>query len=308
MGLKDMTTRRFWLALALLATFVRPTSAQVQLQAQADPRDTSKPLSVPGAVQSQQPTHMDAVFEVLPSKFDTEVVLGQSNLHFVPIRSNAGNILLAWGGIGSGDAIRFNLALTAAKPVAEVQLFSQGGVLQEGMKIGRMIRAQQLGTRITSGSMCASACNFIFLGGVVRIAEPGARFGVHMFSNDAADRLLSDLTSLPASVDEFNDRFPEHAVKRYAVTAWIDKQNGEKPAEPVTEKDYFRQATVVRSIADERVRDIQQDAAMTSTAIAFFLIEMRLSMRFLVEFAGQSSYGIKWLKQDEMHSYNIVTN
>lgn len=280
--------------------------------------DGSRPVvphvATPAAAGSAAPRrqvrieHIDAIFETLPVPFDREVAFSADNLHFVPIKTAKGTIVLAWGGIGEGDAIRFQAALAAAKPVREVQFYSPGGSLPEGMKIGRIIRGQMLATRITSGAWCASACDFMFLGGVVRTVESGGRFGVHMFSTNQAQALVADLAHPPASVDEFNDRFPKLAVKPYQVRAWVEQENAEAPTNRVTERDYFRQGKVYREIVDERVRDIQQYSAQTAAQIALFLVEMRLSLRFLVEFADQTSYGLHVMTPEELRSYNVVTN
>jgi hypothetical protein len=278
-----------------------------------DPRatqDGSRPVTAPAAAGGRQVQiqHLDAIFESMPVPFDREVAFSSDNLHFVPIKTQKGTMVLAWGGVGEGDAVRFAAAMAAARPVLEVQFYSPGGDLLEGMKIGRAIRKLQLATRITSGAWCASACDFMFLGGTVRTVEPGGKFGVHMFSTNQAEALVHDLATMPTSVDEFNDRYPKHALKRYQVQAWVDEENTQHPTNKIGEQDFFRQGTVYKAIVDERVRDIQQYSAQTAANIALFLVEMRLSLRFLVEFADQTSYGLRVLTPDELHSYNVVTN
>ena len=251
---------------------------------------------------------IDAIFETMPVPFNREVAFSEDNLHFVPLKTPKGTTIIAWGGVGDGDSVRFQAALAAAKPVLEVQFFSPGGSLLEGMKIGRLIRGQMLATRITAGAACASACNFMFFGGTVRAIEPGGRFGVHMFSTNHAEALMQDLANVPTSVDEFNDRFPKHAVKRYEVQAWVERETAKDPQNKITEKNFFQQGGVYKAILDERVRDIQQYSAQTSALIALFLVEMRLSLRFLIEFADQTSYGLRYLTAEELRSYNVVTN
>ncbi len=270
------------------------------------PAVTAAPGGAPGGMAS--PQRVDAIFEALPPSFSRNVVFAADNLHFVPIKTQKGTIVLAWGGVGAGDAIRFSAAMAAAKPVLEVQFYSPGGLLYEGMKIGRIVRSAQLATRITAGSTCASACDFMFLGGTVRTVEPAGNFGVHMFSDDSTTALLKDLETMPRSVDEFNDRYPKHAVKRYEVTSWVEHENARDPNNKVSEKDFFQQGGVYKAVVDERVRDIQQYSARTAADIALFLVEMRLSLRFLVEFSDQTSYGMRYLSAEELRSYNVVTN
>ncbi len=316
-----MMRRLFWAALT--AGFLAAGAASAQQNgtpAAAVPADDpatlqngSRPATAaqsaqPAAARAFQVQRIDAIFETLPVPFNRQVAFSEDNLHFVPIKTPKGTILIVWGGVNDGDAVRFGAAIAAAKPVLEVQFFSPGGSLLEGMKIGRMVRSAGLATKVTTGSWCASACNFMFLGGTVRTVEAGGRFGVHMFSTNQADALLNDLATIPGSVDEFNDRYPKHAVKRYEVSAWVDRENAKSPTNKFTERDFFQQGGVYKSIVDERVRDIQQYSAQTSAYIALFLVEMRLSLRFLVEFSDQTSYGMRFLTAEELRSYNVVTN
>ena len=298
------------LALGLVPGPVAAQAGQFKPQEAKPVENGSRPVTgaTPTGPNAAPGQRIDSIFEAMPANFERKAVFSERNLHFVPISTKKGNIVLVWGGVGNGDAIRFNAAMSAAKPVVEIQFYSPGGLLYEGMKIGRLIRGMQLATRITAGSACASACNFMFLGGVVRAIEPQGGFGVHMFSDQSADMLVRDLAKTPGSVDEFNDRFPKHVVKRYDVEAWVERERQKNPDGKITERNFFQQDHIYRTIVDERVRDIQQDSAQTAADIAIFLVEMRLSLRFLVEFADQTSYGVRYLTPDQLRSFNIVTN
>lgn len=116
--------------------------------------------------------------------------LNASRLHFTAIAHGRRHVLFAWGHIDEGDSERFRAAIEQAKPIEEVLFFSGGGVLEEGLQIGRIIRAEKLTTHIARGMQCISACNFMFMGGVVRSIDPGGVFGVHMFANEAAPTLI----------------------------------------------------------------------------------------------------------------------
>lgn len=61
----------------------------------------------------------------------------------------------------------------------EVWLNSPGGSVAAGYEIGRELRRLGIATRISSSSVCASACVDAFLGGVIRFADPGARILIH---------------------------------------------------------------------------------------------------------------------------------
>lgn len=75
---------------------------------------------------------------------------------------------------------------------AEIWLRSPGGSVKQAYEIGRAIRQMRLATRVAADALCASACVDIFLGGVVRFADPGARIVVHpgsISANEQAQRI-----------------------------------------------------------------------------------------------------------------------
>jgi hypothetical protein len=139
------------------------------------------------------------LFSPLPKGDDVDA----DQLHFTPVEVGRRHILFAWGHIDSGDSERFRAAIDQAKPIEEVIFFSGGGDLEEGLQIGRIIRSEKLSTRIRQGMACISACNFMFMGGVVRSIDPGGIFGVHMFANEAAPRLIvADLLETKAAAEK----------------------------------------------------------------------------------------------------------
>ena len=267
-----------------------------------------------------------AIFVPLPSDFSSDFVFKQEHLQFSIIHGPKSNTIVAWGGVDQGDSVRFALALTEGRPVAEIQLFSPGGSLGEGLKIGVLIRNRALATRIVSGSECVSACNFMFLGGVVRMIEPGGLFKVHMFSNNSAQLLLHDLRHPPKSVDEFNDRYPQFKLRTYEVQERIEKLNqvatdgirirqsqqsvlgteASPPIEAVTIQSFIRDFVVPDNIVEMRVKDIQQRSAQVAAVIAEFLLQMRLPMRFLTEFADIPNTKPRALTREELRDLNIV--
>lgn len=303
--------RRAALAVALGLFVAGPLAAQPAIP---DPKridNGSRPVgqaAPAGGTGTNQAQMVDSIFETLPPNFDQRTVMSAPNLHFVLFRTGKANTMLVWGGVGAGDFVRFQAAAAAAKPLGEVHFYSPGGSLGDGIKIGYLIRDLKLATRVNNGTICASACNFMFLGGVVRSVEPGARFGVHMFSDDSSDQLVNDLSHMPRSVDEFNHRFPKTPLKRFEVEDWVEQERQKNPQANIGERDFFKQDGVYRAVVDERVRDIQQDSAKVASLVALYLVEMRLSLRFLVEFSDQTSKGIRWLTQEQMRSFNVTTN
>ena len=65
----------------------------------------------------------------------------------------------------------------------EIWLRSPGGNARIGNQAGRIIRENNLQTRIPAGWACFSACNFLFMGGAARFVDPGGLFIVHMFTH-----------------------------------------------------------------------------------------------------------------------------
>jgi hypothetical protein len=91
-------------------------------------------------------------------------------------------ILLAEGTVDAGLTARLGVALKKYKPIDEIWLRSPGGDALAGNEAGLLIRKAGLATRIPAGWACFSACNFVFMGGVVRSVDPGGVFMVHMFT------------------------------------------------------------------------------------------------------------------------------
>src|SRR5258705_13190166 len=66
-----------------------------------------------------------------------------------------------------GDADRLRLAISSK--YTEVWLVSGGGNLDEGVKVGEVLRAAQATVRVPRGYRCVSACTVAFLGGAFRV-------------------------------------------------------------------------------------------------------------------------------------------
>jgi len=87
------------------------------------------------------------------------------------------------GAIVPGAADILEKALENSRdPIDEIWIGSSGGDAAEGLKIGKMIRAMGVPTRVPGNWGCASACNFAFMGGAIRMVDQGAAFAVHMFT------------------------------------------------------------------------------------------------------------------------------
>lgn len=237
----------------------------------------------------------------LPNQLNDEVALGSDHMNFTLIPSGRSNSILVWGKINQGDALRLSAAITAAKPIDEILFYSPGGSLGEGLKIGSLIRKGGFSTRVPSGARCISACNFAFMGGVSRIIDSGATFEVHMFSNQAGDELRDELNKPPATVVEFNKRHPNLQLDPDKVESHVEEIKQKNPQETVA--DYL-----IRYVIDDHVKEIQQDSAQTAAVIALYLVQMRLSLDFLTEFADIPNASPRALTVKELRQFNVVNN
>jgi len=102
-------------------------------------------------------------------------------MRFTVQQVNGHAVLLAEGQIDDNLIPRLTAALRTFQG-DEVWLRSPGGNARVGNQAGRIIRDNNLTTRIPAGWACFSACNFLFMGGAVRHIDPGGLFIVHMFT------------------------------------------------------------------------------------------------------------------------------
>lgn len=96
------------------------------------------------------------------------------------------------GPVQRGDLARLQ-AETAKVPAGQrivLMLESGGGLITEGLAIGRYVSASKITTSVVAGPGCHSACTLIFLAGrdaasgkAMRIMMSGARIGFHQASS-----------------------------------------------------------------------------------------------------------------------------
>jgi hypothetical protein len=100
------------------------------------------------------------------------------------------------------DAARLQQVIS--RKYEEVWLVSLGGNLDEGVKVGEVLRAAQATVRVPAGYRCVSACTVAFLGGAFRTVDDGASYEVHAASG------------IHEGFDEFSQ---EEAVKQLSFNA-----------------------------------------------------------------------------------------
>ena len=90
------------------------------------------------------------------------------------------DLILMNGAITAGDADRFAAYLDSLQDLpATVALNSPGGIVDEALAIGRLIRSRELDTRMVAGTVCFSACPYMLSGGVARQVSASAAVGLH---------------------------------------------------------------------------------------------------------------------------------
>lgn len=236
--------------------------------------------------------------EAVPPDLTWAKVAATPHLHFAAIPRGRARSVLVWGGIGDGDAQRFAQALNTAGAIDDVEFFSPGGLLDEGLSMGYEVRRRSLATRVPAGARCASACNFAFMGGVVRSIDPGARFEVHMFAtgDEVTRQIRHDVDDPPRSIAAFNDRFPDTQLDPAGVQDYLTQHN-------VTLAVFLRDQAV-----SEDIKSIQQNAAATAAKIGQFLLRMQLSLDFLTAFARIPNDFPRPLSATELRRFNVVND
>ena len=115
------------------------------------------------------------------------------------------------GAIEEGDATRLRQMLTdirkqapkaPGRPLATLEMSSNGGDLLEGLKIGYLLREFDVAALVRTGDACLSSCALAFLGGtashlptetsVARTLEVGSTLGFHNFYLNPNSTAASD--------------------------------------------------------------------------------------------------------------------
>lgn len=109
-----------------------------------------------------------------------------------PADKGGKRVLLAEGRVDATLPARLKAAIEADEQIEEIWLRSRGGDARAGNAAGKIIRSYRgMLTRVPAGSVCFSACNFVFMGGDRRVVDDGGVFMVHMFTH-TQDRALID--------------------------------------------------------------------------------------------------------------------
>lgn len=83
------------------------------------------------------------------------------------------------GAIQSGDYERLEALRPRAPRDTELSLVSQGGLIDEAIRMGGLVRAMGWSTTVPSRSICASACGLLWAAGTRRSLDETANVGFH---------------------------------------------------------------------------------------------------------------------------------
>lgn len=92
------------------------------------------------------------------------------------------SILLLSGDFGDNAASNVQRAVQRTNDYDEVWMCSRGGLVDQGTAIGRQLSDARATVRVPRGFRCVSSCTIAFMGGFVRIIEPGSQYIVHASS------------------------------------------------------------------------------------------------------------------------------
>jgi len=122
--------------------------------------------------------------------------------------------------------------LAATGPRAVVDFDSTGGSLDEGMRMGRVLRRFGVGTLIRAGDRCLSACALAFLGGATpgpegavanRSLEIGGQLGFHAFYATRDPGARDAATSRARGVTE--GRAMSAVIIAYVIDMGVDPEH-----------------------------------------------------------------------------------
>lgn len=126
------------------------------------------------------------------------------------VRLEANGVLKLEGVIqpGSADALKTELE-ARGEYIKTVELNSPGGIVQEALAMGALIRDGGFTTQVGDGALCASSCPLIFASGKARIAHQNAAIGVHQIYGAGAPggpnpaQAMSDAQSTTATITRY---------------------------------------------------------------------------------------------------------
>lgn len=158
-----------------------------------------------------------------------------AEIRAVPMKTDEGepfSIIEIEGELQIGDEERFADVAIGAGARAVVSLNSPGGATFAGIEIGKAIRLKGFPTVVADGATCASACAFIWLGGMPRLMAPGGRIGFHAtYNKDDLQPSSAGNAAVGAYLNQLG--LPTSAILYITAAApadmqWLTLQDAEK--------------------------------------------------------------------------------
>lgn len=164
----------FGMLTGVIATLVIDYQELQRMQAYETPV-SSRPAPILPAADPQQDQSIEHLRR--PDYVTTPAETHRSSMR---IELKGDGVLSLVGTIDVGTAKKFASRLKEiGEYVTTVRLDSPGGSLSDALSMGAEIRQRGYNTRVSAGSLCASACPLVFAGGAERQVEKQAAFGLH---------------------------------------------------------------------------------------------------------------------------------
>jgi hypothetical protein len=102
-----------------------------------------------------------------------------------PLSGTTASEVFVRGEIVPGDARALAAFLRSARRVGSMTIDSPGGDVIEAIRMGEIVRASAISTKVAPGGQCSSACLFVWMAGATRIATSSVdnahlgRVGLH---------------------------------------------------------------------------------------------------------------------------------
>ena len=138
-----------------------------------------------------------------------------SALEMRSVQTCSGIVLRLRGDINVGDYSRLKARFNGKEPIVGFDLSSEGGDLEEGLRIADLVRRKAL-TVYVAGK-CNSACADVFLAAASRHFGAGTKIGVHAVSND---RDVEDVRSKLLTI-ELARLWAKHGVPNSAIAKMV---------------------------------------------------------------------------------------
>lgn len=165
------------------------------------------------------------------------------------------------GDFTEGLAERVATLLAAHPQVERLTLDSDGGLVEEAVAVGRLVKSRHLATYVPDA--CASACTLVFLQGRERILGPEGRLGFHApyeVGDDGVERAVDPAPERDAyRAAGLPDAFVAEVMRVAPDDLWIPEQRQLRAAGIVTGIEAREPARVVASISQYSRRTTSAD-------------------------------------------------